>query len=1438
MQKQRAPPTPLVDEELPGRLESSDSQKRLSPTAEEKVSPSSRFRLTVEREVMPGGIMADKGSVTPSAQMAQVVCETLLEQQMGHMDSQRTSGPPTASWGFRNTDGSSSTPVLKVVERTSSASDADLSDLWQAVIVGNVAAVERCLKDQQGHVDMWVQEDENIALCYKGRAFKAQPIHLAAAHGHAKVIELLVKNKAQVKSNASTRVDGTVRKCQPIHMAAGSGGRDALLRLLEEKADPNAEALFNNEMHYYPIHDAAFFNVTSCMKHLLEAKAKVDAENFNKETPLHVCARYGHLDCAEFILKIDTRGGKIIRHGGCDKHTQRLVTKRNKQGMTALELAVVRGQFPPRKLWIFTSCLDAKTCRDELIQAFMQVAKACPAAVPLILRAGEEEADLSSVPISTKWIDTFKEGGKKGHIRVHDLAVLVYEAPQAYVDLIEALSDKPKEENHEHHPLPIRVSLPWDSEACPMTCEYQEDDTWVWDNTSYEQRRWHNRFAEPDPKHGSEVIIKVVHLKGIADLELVYYLGIVPNLRVFTKLTTHALLKFMWSRLYIVYLVDLIHEVATVLVLSIWSTDERDQEYHRSETMRCVMWCIVASFGLTEGVFLIWCLFKLPYFLQERSAQRDGHGPKKSKWSLGRKAFETDLQFIWGWSHRIVLSCLTLGVAAATEKDLGATGERSIVLSTTILLHWILLLYRLRAFQWLGKRLLPVMKSVMPIVGMLIIMCFLGLGFFFAFWAMDRQNGDETLAYQVIILLFAGEPFYFEDSLKALDTAPRSYIIILTFLALLGFGCCTVNVFIAVLGDIYDQEQDRVVCTYLQERAKICTLLLLRPEVKILPRAQMADQSGFSIVWTILFTAIVMASASLCGSLVYAYSKVGLSIWLAAVVMAIGLVLIQGLLRAALTESWHEKLLWFCHEVRADEAEFLNASERSSQLHDGRLARIRKEVQCTGQHLNMIVTRINDRCKSIHRTITELGSPHLRGSGEERSPHNFHLPEGATHSFETGYTPPPEGHYSRSSTWGQLPVHGTTTAGSPEAAVMARHGFMPETPAGRFMPQTSDPQNGYETPAGHQLNHPPHPPTSTRELILEGGQHYVTAPYTAHSASLDSSVSFGGGGVQQVQQVALAGEPWSGLEAVASQLHHQLASMRQTMESLHSRMDKQDERHARVEEKCNQTVEKLQEILDKAARRRDHKRGHHRDNDQPAFTAPLSEGVTPPVSPLPGLAKRATEACRATDARAEEDAKVLRHAIPIEAKNEAAEGAPETATGVAEKSSAPTHSEPEAAACEELQRQTTPSDNNMETTPSFNPDAFSPDVGDVCESKDKNERWWPVRITEKFADGIYAVDVLDGMGTKWKSVKHIRPFYWEFTEGTKCEAKNKEEEWWPVTVIGRDKQNCTYEVVVHDDCHSQWSVVYSWNMRPLSQASEREEGASQNSNRPRAVDLS
>jgi hypothetical protein len=144
------------------------------------------------------------------------------------------------------------------------------------------------------------------------------------------------------------------------------------------------------------------------------------------------------------------------------------------------------------------------------------------------------------------------------------------------------------------------------------------------------------------------------------------------------------------------------------------------------------------------------------------------------------------------------------------------------------------------------------------------------------------------------------------------------------------FFTLTMNVFIAVLGDSYDIQQEKMLCTFMKERAKLCSKLLMSP----------SRRTALGV--------FALGVLSWAGALIPDVGE-----WPKAIFLALFLTFAPAgamqLLRACLQESskskWSESHLWFCHESNVENSFLMNSDLGDlDDNHSGRLQRIKRSV--------------------------------------------------------------------------------------------------------------------------------------------------------------------------------------------------------------------------------------------------------------------------------------------------------------------------------------------------------------------------------------------------------------------------------------------------------------------------------------------------------------
>lgn len=122
---------------------------------------------------------------------------------------------------------------------------------------------------------------------------KKTPIHLAAMAGHTEAVSTLLAGKAK---SGTKDMDG----CLALHFAAGNGHKEVTAALLASGRDKNIDG--RNVWRRTPLHLAAEHGQELLVDLLLQKRAKINAMDNNKDTPLHSACRAGHLGTVQRLV--------------------------------------------------------------------------------------------------------------------------------------------------------------------------------------------------------------------------------------------------------------------------------------------------------------------------------------------------------------------------------------------------------------------------------------------------------------------------------------------------------------------------------------------------------------------------------------------------------------------------------------------------------------------------------------------------------------------------------------------------------------------------------------------------------------------------------------------------------------------------------------------------------------------------------------------------------------------------------------------------------------------------------------------------------------------------------------------------------------------------------------------------------------------------------
>jgi ankyrin repeat protein len=128
-----------------------------------------------------------------------------------------------------------------------------------------------------------------------------KPLHYAAFHGHADMVELLLAHGVKVDAEVYYR-DATqfnIEGLTPLLLAAEEGHKEVVALLLAGGADVNAHDM---QEGWTPLHFAASLGHKEVVELLLAGKANINAGNYDDLTPLHYAMAEGHKPVVDLLL--------------------------------------------------------------------------------------------------------------------------------------------------------------------------------------------------------------------------------------------------------------------------------------------------------------------------------------------------------------------------------------------------------------------------------------------------------------------------------------------------------------------------------------------------------------------------------------------------------------------------------------------------------------------------------------------------------------------------------------------------------------------------------------------------------------------------------------------------------------------------------------------------------------------------------------------------------------------------------------------------------------------------------------------------------------------------------------------------------------------------------------------------------------------------------
>jgi ankyrin repeat protein len=144
--------------------------------------------------------------------------------------------------------------------------------------------------------------DPQLVNAYAGDGF--QPLGLAAYFGHLDSAEYLVKAGAPINSPSRNALKAT-----PLQSAAAAGHVKIVEMLIKHRADTNAQ----EQGGFTPLHAAAQNGDQAMIRALLYGGADLTMRSDNGKTPLDLALEAGHMEAAKLLQEGITKRFKLKR---------------------------------------------------------------------------------------------------------------------------------------------------------------------------------------------------------------------------------------------------------------------------------------------------------------------------------------------------------------------------------------------------------------------------------------------------------------------------------------------------------------------------------------------------------------------------------------------------------------------------------------------------------------------------------------------------------------------------------------------------------------------------------------------------------------------------------------------------------------------------------------------------------------------------------------------------------------------------------------------------------------------------------------------------------------------------------------------------------------------------------------------------------------------
>ncbi|CAL1132502.1 unnamed protein product, partial [Cladocopium goreaui] len=731
-----------------------------------------------------------------------------------------------------------------------------------SMAVERVERIERQAEDQSTRSFHWL-----------GRECYGSPLHVAALNGDFDEVQKILQETPHQINSRFTYFSSWGEKKQEgsgeaIHLAASRREEKVLRLLVSLGAKISSKVTRGGENNYDVLHAAVYAEgkggSSSMVSYLLEMKADPRELNANGFSTLHLAHQTGSVDLIKLLYKAipnwpefedscanDDRAGLPLEIGiHFDKMSEIELAETAPLTRRSLKLLIYQ---LPRCIPKFLQRMGADALND----------------IDLSEDGGDGEDGREDGRMDGKSIARF--------IEPEDIARLMRECPEAACALLDYCSLKPKVMSG-HNPLPTRVSFAprtW-TQGLQKSLNLQNDllvfhkeaEVWEYDTSNFTMPEWHSAITERktpyNRKNHKEIVrderrrrrmarrdaeIKVCHVPNLLTAE--YFQAIIdaseadPAYARFDNDVVRSSIHYaFWhgACMYDVFQVAMSFWAVLILVFETCML-VFEEDVHVRDSRRLhpgSTWQAPKGEDLTDGGGCLLC---------------DLHVATSWIAAKGLVDFLMEvLQFLGCYTMGQPTSYFTLGnifdvFRSVAQQMLFWHPGRKIVNVVVIFCLWLRLLEVFSTAEKVARAILPIRDLAKGLAPALVVFSVGYFAFAHALFAIRDSNQPvwgQVFHDSFLTLITASIP---EDS-----THVSMDELCLCYLAVLMFSIFFLNIFIGVIGELYESEKGRSGLTFQELRAQ--SVLSFQLRAQILPSA-LCNATLAQVMASIIFCIIV-----------------------------------------------------------------------------------------------------------------------------------------------------------------------------------------------------------------------------------------------------------------------------------------------------------------------------------------------------------------------------------------------------------------------------------------------------------------------------------------------------------------------------------------------------------------------------------------------------